>query len=184
MADFYMGQIVPFTGNFAPKNWMLCDGRLLPISQYTALFSILGTTYGGNGTTNFALPDLRGAVAISPGQAPGRSSYSPGQTGGSENVSLTGNQLPAHTHTLTAALTVYVNDGIADVSSPKNALLAQPQSTSIYAPDPDGTTMNSGMLSLNVTVGASGGSQSVPTLMPYLAVNYCICVAGIFPSRN
>src|SRR5262249_45726857 len=172
--------------NFAPKNWLPCDGRLLSIPQNTALFSILGTAYGGNGTTNFALPDLRGAVEVSPGQAPARSMYTLGQTGGAESVQMTVNELAAHTHAVTASVAINANDSRADMNSPKNAVLSQPPETSIYAQDPDGaTTMNGNMVKPTVTLGSSvGSSLPVPTQMPYLAVTYCICVNGIFPSRN
>src|SRR5271166_127685 len=98
MAEPFLGQIILFAGNFAPRGWAFCDGSLLSISQYTALFSILGTTYGGNGTTNFALPDLRGRAAVGFGQAPGLSNYILGEQTGSETVALTGPQMPVHTH--------------------------------------------------------------------------------------
>jgi microcystin-dependent protein len=181
--EFLLGQIVPFAGNYAPKGWLLCNGQLLPISQYTALFSLLGANYGGNGTTNFALPDLRGAVAISPGQAPGRSSYSIGEIGGSESVTMTMNEMPAHTHSLAGTLAINVSPNRGNAQDPTTALLAEPPEA-VYAPDVDASTvMNPGSVTVSLQVGSAGGSQAFPTMMPYLAVNYCICIEGIFPQR-
>jgi len=182
MATFLIGQIVPFAGNFAPKGWLLCDGRLLPISQYSSVFALLGTYYGGNGTTTFALPDLRGAVAISPGQGPGRSNYDLGETGGSEAVTMTINEMPAHTHAVTVAVTVKGSDGTADLLSPKGDVPSSPTEP-IYTSASDGSTMNTKAGSLALTVGPTGSNQAIPTLSPYLAVNYCICIEGIFPQR-
>jgi microcystin-dependent protein len=181
--DFILGQVVPFAGNFAPKGWMLCNGQLLPISQYTALFSLLGVNYGGNGTTNFALPDLRGAVAISPGQGPGRSMYSIGEIGGSESVTITSNEMPTHTHSIAGTLTINVSPNRGNSTDPTTALLAEPPEP-VYAADVDSATvMNPGSVTVSLQVGAAGGTQPFPTMMPYLAVNYCICIEGIFPQR-
>jgi microcystin-dependent protein len=181
--EFLLGQIIPFAGNFAPRNFMPCDGRLLAISSNTALFSLLGTMYGGNGQTNFALPDLRGSTVVSAGQAHSGTTYDIGQTGGSESVTATVNEMPIHTHTVAASATIHANDGRADTSSPAGAALAQTEAT-IYTAEPDGaTTMNAGSIVATVTVGPSGGSQAMPTMSPYLVVNYLICVNGIFPQR-
>lgn len=176
--DDFLGAIKIFAGNFAPKGYAFCNGQILPIAQNTALFSILGTTYGGNGTTTFALPDLRGRAPIHFGQGPGLSSFALGQTGGVENVTLIQTQIPAHTHTLN------VNDA--------NATVHQPAATSVIgAPvDVNGDNVNgftatapNTTLSPNA-VGISGGSQPHENRPPYLAINYIIALQGIYPSRN
>src|SRR3954466_9570757 len=178
--EAYLGLIVGFAGNFNPRGWMLCNGQILAIAQNTALFSILGTTYGGNGVTTFALPDLRGTVAISQGQAPGRGNYALGETGGTENATLNVNQMPMHTH---VAATVVNASARADSESPAGAVPAPFTGTNVYASAPDGsTTMNGGMVA--VTNQPAGGSQPFSILQPFLAIHYIICVEGLFPSRN
>jgi microcystin-dependent protein len=171
MANPFLGEIRIMPYNFAPQGWAFCDGQVLAISQFTALFSLLGTTYGGNGTSNFALPDLRGRVAISSGQGPGLSPYNIGQVGGVENVTLTSNTMPQHSHQVVA------NNGPGDATRPAGAVPAR-TGTSNYASAPDGTAMNAGMLS------AAGGGQPHSNLQPYLVLNFCIAMQGIFPSRN
>jgi microcystin-dependent protein len=180
--DAFIGMIVMFGGNFAPRGWAFCNGQLLSIAQNTALFSILGTTYGGNGQTTFALPNLQGRVAIHPGQSPGTSSYSLGETAGTENVTLTTNQMPMHTHA--ATVTINANEAPqAPLDTPNGAVLAGGSGQSIYAPSPDGATkMNPGMAS--ITVATVGGSQPFSVVQPFQCVNYIICLEGIFPSRN
>ena len=163
-----------FAGNFAPRGWALCQGQILSIAQNTALFSILGTTYGGNGQTTFALPDLRGRVPIQQGDGPGLTPISLGESAGSENVTLTISQMPAHNHLVLAnetATTTDPKDGV-----PSNDSRGTP--VTIYADQPDGTQMNPQMLS---TVG---GSQPFSIQQPYLGLNFIICTEGIFPSRN
>jgi len=169
--DPFLGEIRIFGGNFAPNGWAFCDGSVLSIAQNTALFSLLGTTYGGNGTTTFALPDLRGRVAVGMGQGPGLSSYLEGQTGGAEHATLTAQQMPAHSHTVAATETPSTND-------PKGAVPAKPTDAKIYGAAPGGAAMNSGM------IGLSGGGQPISLLQPYLAVNYIIALQGIYPSRG
>jgi microcystin-dependent protein len=176
MAEPFLGEIRIFGGNFAPNGWALCEGQLLSIAQNTALFSLLGTTYGGNGVNDFALPDLRGRVPVGFGQGPGLSSYAQGQTGGAENQTLTTQQMPAHSHAVQATETPSTSD-------PKGAVPAHPliaaTPASPYGAHPDGnTTMNSGM------IGPTGGGQPVNVVQPYLAVNYIIALQGIYPSRN
>jgi microcystin-dependent protein len=177
-----IGQIVLFAGNFAPRNWAFCNGQILAIAQNTALFSILGTTYGGNGQTTFGLPNLQGRVAIHPGQSPGTSNYLLGETAGTESVTLTVNQMPAHTH----ATTVTINAAeapSAPTDDPKGAVPAGGSGQNIYNATPDrSTTMNAGMAS--VTAGIAGGSQPFSVVQPFQCVNYIICMFGIFPSRN
>lgn len=184
MSDAFIGEIIAFAGNFAPRGWQMCNGQLLPISQFAAVFSLLGTTYGGNGVTNFALPDLRGRVMVHSGQGPGLSPYVPGQTGGAEQVTLLTSQMPAHTHAATLAVAINVNDGRADGTSPNGTTLAQTEANA-YAAAPDGTSkLNAAAVTATATIGSAGNSLPVPTLPPYLCINYIICMEGIFPSRN
>jgi microcystin-dependent protein len=167
----FIGEIRLFGFNFAPVGWAFCDGTLLPISQNTALFSLLGTTYGGDGRTTFALPDLRGRVPISMGTGSGLSPYDIGQQGGAENVTLTVNAVPAHGHNIQA------NDAPASESKPGGGVLAR-TNASTYAAGTDGTTLSPNAIS------SSGGSQPHANLQPFLAINLCIALQGIFPSRN
>jgi microcystin-dependent protein len=177
MSEPFIGQIMMFAGNFAPRGWALCEGQVLSIAQNTALFSILGTTYGGNGQTTFALPDLRGRVPIQPGQGPGLSSYTLGQSAGVENVSLLISNIPAHNHPLEAST------GAGDAPSPQNAVPAvtvdpnTQQPLSSYNTSPN-TTMAA------ASVGFAGGSQPHTNVQPYLCVNFIIALEGIFPSRS
>lgn len=176
--DEYIGIIKIFAGNFAPRGWAFCDGQLLSISQNSALFSILGTTYGGNGQTTFALPDLRGRAPIGSRQGPGLTNYSLGEMGGAEAVTLATTQIPLHSHTLN------VNNGKAGVAVPTT-------SSSIAAPvDINGDAANGFSQTAPNTqispasIGATGGNQPHENMAPYLALNYIICLQGIFPSRN
>jgi microcystin-dependent protein len=174
MATPFIGQISLFAGNFAPRNWAFCNGQLLSIAQNTALFSILGTTYGGNGQTTFALPDLRGRVPIHAGQGPGLSSYTLGQAAGEENHTLIQNEMPAHTHGANA-----VASG-GNQASPASGLPAiESTGTSLdYSSAAANASMSGSM------IGIAGGSQPHNNMQPYLTVNYIIAVQGIFPSRN
>jgi microcystin-dependent protein len=172
MSEPFLGQIMLVPYNFAPRGWAFCNGQILPIAQNTALFSLLGTTYGGNGQTTFALPDLRGCVPISSGQGPGLSNYSLGERGGTETVTLTVNQMPTHNHLVNVNTDNGETGRIADTylsnssETPYNGSLASPG------------TMAPQMIS-NV-----GGNQPFEILQPYLTLNYCIALEGIFPSRN
>lgn len=173
MDEAYIGAVVLFGGNFAPKNWALCQGQLLSIASNTALFSILGTTYGGDGRTTFGIPDLRGRAAVGAGQGPGLSSYVIGEMTGSETVTLLVTQMPAHNHTVAPQ----AKNGAGDDTNPGGAKYMASASTDLYADVP------------NVAMGPStssltGGSQPVSILQPLLCMNYIICVSGIFPSRN
>jgi microcystin-dependent protein len=172
MSNPFLGEIRMFGGNFAPRGWAICNGQLMPISQNTALFSLLGTSYGGNGITTFALPDLRGRVPINQGQAPGLSLYDLGQIGGEENLTLTTAQLPAHNHKFVSA----ANPGL---DSPSGSVLGSPTSgAALYAPSGPTGTMHA---AANASVG---GSQPHPNVMPYLCTSFIIALQGIFPSRN
>jgi microcystin-dependent protein len=181
LMDEYMAIIKLFAGNFAPQGWHYCDGSLLSIAQYSALYSLLGTTYGGDGQTTFALPDLRGRAAVGAGAGPGLQNYTQGQTGGVENVTLTANQLAAHNHTLMASTTA------ANADSPSGAVLAQATATTGGG---DAATMSTYLTGAapntpmaNTSIGASGGNQPHENRPPYLALGYIICVEGVYPSR-
>jgi microcystin-dependent protein len=176
MADSYIGEIRIFACNFPPKNWAQCNGQILSIAQNTALFSILGTTYGGNGQTTFALPNLQGAAPIGQGQGLGLSSYALGQTGGTSTVTLAANQMPSHTHNAVGT------DGSGTAASPANAIWASPsidRDINFYE-GASATTVNMNGAALALL----GGSQAHNNLMPYQAQNFCITLFGIFPARN
>lgn len=170
MADPFVAEIRIFPFNFAPKGWAFCNGQLLPLSQNTALFSLLGTTYGGNGKSNFALPDLQGSVPIHPGQGPGLSLYDLGQTGGSETVTLLESEIPAHNHTLRAV----EDDG--GFLTPVGMFLAA--GNSMYVNGNPNTTMSPQALT------PAGGDQPHNNMMPYLTFNFCIALQGVFPPRG
>jgi len=177
-----IGEIRMFAGTFAPKNWALCNGQLMSIVQNTALFSIIGTIYGGNGQTTFGLPDLRGRFPRGTGQGPGlAANVDIGEVSGTETVTLLTTQMPAHTHTATVA----VNQNPGTSANPVGNFLAGGADATAnpiptYAPAAAGGNLNAG----SVSVGISGNSQPVPHLNPYLGMNFIICLAGIFPSRN
>lgn len=169
----FIGQIAFVPYNFAPKNWAECDGQLLPISQNTALFSLLGTTYGGNGQTNFALPDMRGRRVVDDGQGPGLQNYLVGDNGGQESVTLSTAQLPAHNHTINAVTA----DG--NESSPTGNV---PANTKILDKEYSSATPNTTMK--NTIVGNTGGNQPHENRSPYLVLKCIIALQGVYPSRN
>jgi microcystin-dependent protein len=170
MADPFVAEIRIFPFNFAPKGWAWCDGQLLPLSQNTALFSLLGTTYGGNGKSNFALPDLQGRAPMHPGQGPGLSLHDLGETGGSETVSLLESEMPVHSHTLRAV----EDDG--SFFTPVNMYFAA--GNSMYVSGNPNTTMAPQALS------PAGGDQPHNNMMPYLTFYFCIALQGVFPPRG
>ncbi len=173
MSEPYIGEIRLFGGNFAPAGWAMCDGQLLAISDYDALFALIGTTYGGDGQTTFALPDLRGRVPVHAGSAPGGGSYVIGQAAGSETVTLTTNQLPAHTHTPLAT------SGTGTTANPTGAVFAAVSNQAVYvAGSPADVSMTSSSLT------SAGGSQPHDNTMPSLAITFIIALYGIFPSQN
>lgn len=169
MSEPFIGEIRLFPYNFAPRGWAFCQGQLLSIAQNTALFSLLGTTYGGNGQTTFGLPDLRGRAALSSGQGPGLQPYTLGEQAGVESVTLNSNQMPGHSHPLNAT------SSEADAGRPANTYLA---AGGAYNEKADGTTLAPG------AVGSAGGSQPHENRPPVLVLNYCIALEGIYPSRN
>ncbi len=172
----FLGQLMLVGFNYAPKGWALCNGQLLSIAQNTALFSLLGTTYGGDGMTTFALPDLRGRAPLHFGQGPGLSNYVQGEASGTENVTLLTTQLPAHNHPIMA------NSGTGNTNSPEGAL---PAGFGTSLP-PEGPWTNGGAnttLAANA-VGPSGGSQPHSNMQPFLVLNWIIATEGIYPSRG
>lgn len=168
-----------FGGNFAPRAWALCEGQLLPINQNTALFSILGTIYGGDGRSTFALPDLRGRVPIQHGRGSGLSSYRLGERSGREEVTLNGNQIPSHTHA--ADLKVGVSTNQADTDDPSGAVFGV-GSDDAFREGAANATMDAS--SVSGTIGNTGGNQAHTNIQPYLAINFIICLQGVFPSRS
>jgi microcystin-dependent protein len=173
MSEPFIGQICIYGFNFAPRGWAFCNGQILSIAQNTALFSLLGTTYGGNGQTTFALPNLQSRVPLHFGQGPGLSSYSLGQASGSESVTLTQNSLPPHNHSSTTPATAAEGSSIDPAAG---AVLGA--GTSIYIATAATIQMSPTPTSL------SGGGQPVSIIQPILAINFCIALEGIFPSRN
>jgi microcystin-dependent protein len=175
MADPFVAEIRIFPFNFAPKGWAWCDGQLLPLSQNTALFSLLGTTYGGNGASNFALPDLQGRAPMHPGQGPGLSLHDLGETGGSETVTLLQSEIPAHTHALRADAA-----DPADVQAPQAAVvLARSSGGNAYS------TNTAGLVSMAPeALAPAGGDAPHNNLMPYLTFYFCIALQGVFPPRT
>lgn len=168
MLDAYLGEIRSFAFGYAPRGWEACDGQLLPIQQFQALFSLLGTTYGGNGTTTFALPDLRGRVPIDASPA-----HPQGQSDGEEAQVLTPGQMPAHTHQ-------WMADGdVADSASPSDALAAASTPT-----DPQWSNSTATVAMAAELVGTAGTGAGHANMQPYLVVEYCIAVDGNFPPRN
>jgi microcystin-dependent protein len=171
MSESYIGQLMLVGFQYAPRGWLLCDGKLLSISQFSTLFSLLGTTYGGDGRTTFALPDLRGRVPLGVGMSPGTSFYAQGQVGGVESITLTQSQLPPHTHTVSAS------SDDATTKSPTGALPAATGS-SVYSTGAPDAKMAGSM------IGVAGAGAPIDNRQPYLALNWVICYMGIFPSRN
>jgi microcystin-dependent protein len=173
MADPFVAEIRIFPFNFAPKGWAWCDGQLMPLSQNTALFSLLGTTYGGNGKSNFALPDLQGRAPMHPGQGPGLSLHDLGETGGSETVTLLESEIPAHSHVMTASR----GDGVERI--PAGQLPAAGIGGIVAYATPGGLTQ----LSPN-GLAPAGGDQPHNNLQPYLTFYFSIALQGVFPPRT
>ena len=170
MSQPYIGQIKIFAGTFAPAGWVFCDGRLLAIAENSALFALIGTIYGGDGQVTFGVPDLRGRLALNQGQGPGLSNYVIGQALGSETVTLTQTQLPAHSHSVSG-------NSAAGGTTPNGSTWAV-GSLSAYGPSATLQGMNP------AGVAASGGNQPHSNMMPYLALNYILSLFGIFPPQS
>ena len=181
MDEAFIGSIILFSGNFAPRNWAFCQGQILPINQNQALFAIVGATYGGNGTTTFALPDLRGRAAIGTGTAPGLLPIQLGQSGGQANVTLMSTQIPLHTHTLQGV------NAPATTSTPQNGLLATWNGTTDAGDNVTGHSFATSGIPVPLaptSIGQTGGSQHHNNMQPYLGLNYIICLFGIYPSQG
>jgi len=174
-----IGEIRLFAGNFAPRNWAFCNGQLLAIASNTALFSILGTTYGGNGQTTFALPDLQGRTAIHAG-----GNYSLGEKGGQETVTLISTQIPSHTHVATASGGMQTGTGKGETGNPQGNYIDETTiATDLFKAAGGGAIMKGGE-GITVTNQPAGSSQPHPNMQPYLSTYYIICMYGIYPSRN
>jgi len=167
MAQPYVGEIRMFAGNFAPAGWMFCEGQLLPISEFETLFNLIGTTYGGDGQSTFALPDLRGRIPLHFGNG-----FTLAETGGAEEITLTVSQIPAHSHPLLATA------NIATQSNPSNNVLAQSTLAKMYIADVADTALAAN------SIGPTGGSQPHTNFQPYLCVDFIISLFGIFPSQT
>jgi len=174
MADPFVAEIRIFPFNFAPRGWAFCDGQLLPLSQNTALFSLLGTTYGGNGKSNFALPDLQGRAPMHPGQGPGLSLHDLGETGGSETVTLLESEIPSHAHALRAS------NSVGDVPTPPGGTMARPGNINVYQQN---TTQNLVPMAPEALPPA-GGDQPHNNMQPFLTLSFCIALQGVFPPRG
>jgi microcystin-dependent protein len=171
-----------FAGNFAPKNWAFCAGQTINIASNTALFSILGTAYGGNGTTNFMLPDLRGRTIVGAGTGSGLSTYNIGQKAGSENATMSNNNMPAHMHGVSSQLRISATGNQAGLSNPIGNLYAADQNLeSIYAADGN---VQMAKINANIAMTNTGVGAPFEILRPLLGLNYIICQFGVFPPRN
>jgi microcystin-dependent protein len=179
MADPFVAEIRIYPFNFAPRGWAFCNGQIMPISQNTALFSLLGTTYGGDGKSTFALPDLQGAAPMHPGQGPGLSLRDLGETGGAEFVTLTDAEMPSHAHTLQGFVNPIAPQPGNSVQAAGNALAALSEGAGYVSGGPSPNVANMALQA----VGIAGGSQPHNNMQPYLTLNFCIALQGIFPAR-
>lgn len=171
MSEPFLAEVRMVGFNFAPRGWAFCDGQILPINQNQSLYSLLGTTYGGDGRTSFALPDLRGRVPIHVGQSNGGEEHRLGSKAGEETHTLSGNEMPQHTHPLNASTD---EDGV--ITAADKVLARAPQA--LYSDPPPDTPLQSS------SITDAGGSQAHENMQPFLAVNFCIALQGLFPSRN
>ena len=172
MSEPYVGEIRMFAGSYAPRGWAMCDGQLLQVSQNDALFSLLGTIYGGDGRTTFALPDLRGRLPIHAGQGPGLSNRRLGSRAGAESVTLNVNELPSHSHPMKA------DENLASSPNPAGNVLAQTTTLDLYLETTPDTPL------ANSSITSTGGGRSHTNLMPFLCVSFIIALFGIYPSRQ
>ena len=179
MAEPFLGQISVFGFEFAPVNWQLCKGQTLSVSQFSALFSLLGTRFGGNGTTNFGLPNMQGNVGVGQGQLAGGSNYNLGEIGGASTIAISRPQGPTHSHNLMATVTT------ADKKGPAGNVLAKPE-VPVQTKSITGKLYNANPLdtTLNAPISTIGNGQPHDNLQPFLVLNYCICTVGIMPPRG
>jgi len=174
MADPFVAEIRIFPFNFAPKGWAFCDGQILPLSQNTALFSLLGTTYGGDGKSNFALPNMQANAPMHPGQGPGLSLHDLGETGGSETVSLLESEIPGHSHSMGAQ-----NVPLGSVVTPAGNTLDRPASGNLF------NKANPAVVAMaDMTLAPAGGDQPHNNMQPYLTLSFCIALQGVYPPRT
>jgi len=178
-----LAEVRMFAGNFAPRGWQLCNGQLLPIAQWTAVFALVGTTYGGNGQTTFGMPDFRGRIAVGAqfSQGPGLPSVDLGEMSGTPSVTLLLNNLPFHNHTVTGTVTMQGNNNAGGLNEdPMNRKLA---ATNVFTGNTN-ALVNMAPLTTNLQTGFNGSNQPFNSMPPYTGMNYIICVEGIFPSRD
>lgn len=188
--ESYIGIVIPFSGNFAPDKWMFCDGRQLPIAEYDALFSLIGTTFGGNGVTTFALPDLCGRVAVHAGQDQ-TGNYVPGQVGGNETAFISTNNLPAHSHQLRESIKAQPPcsgaTGTTDKPTGNYPAILNGAAAQYSTAASDTISMGAANISTHTPAAPVVQGQSkepIDTISPFLAMNYIICVAGIYPPHD
>jgi microcystin-dependent protein len=187
MSEPFIAEIKMFGGNFAPRGYAFCNGQLMSIAQNTALFSLLGTTYGGDGQTTFGLPDMRGRSPVQWGTGNGLNPVQIGEAAGAESVTILSSQMPIHNHTATVAGQIHAYGAPGGARGPNgNLLAADSTGDTIYqdgATAPD-VTLAAASLTATATIGTAGGSQPIGIRSPYLAVSFIIALEGIFPSRN
>lgn len=182
MDDVILAEIRLFAGNYAPLGWALCQGQLLPISQYSALFSLIGTYYGGDGRVTFALPDFRSRIPVGLGAGPGLAPYGMGQQGGTQTINLQNEHLPQHTHAITGTVTMMATAAAGDTNTPSNAYPATLADTELYSTTSDNSLL--GNMQYNLAVASTGNSTPVSIIQPVLTLTYIIALSGVFPSRQ
>ena len=178
--DPLMATVIMFAGNFAPRGWAFCDGQILSISAYTALFSLLGTAFGGDGRTTFGLPDLRGRVPINPGNGPALSPYSRGEKGGTETVTLNKQQIPSHNH----SVTLHAESDTATSGNPNGRMFGTPPAAAPIYADLDTGNIDRQFATQTVQQLNVGGGQHHNNIQPYLSIYFIIALQGTYPSRN
>jgi microcystin-dependent protein len=179
-----IAEIRMFAGTFAPNSWAFCQGQILSIASNTAFFSLLGTTYGGNGQTTFGVPDFRGRVPVGAGQGPGLSQYSLGQMGGTESYTIANANFPAHTHPFSGSVAMPGNAATGNADTPGNNYPAGLTGTNMYSTVNNGSGLGNMQLALTAAAAGSASPAPVNNIQPVMGMNYVICMFGIFPSRN
>jgi microcystin-dependent protein len=177
--DGFLGEVKLFAGNFAPQNWVFCQGQTLNINMYTALWSIIGNTYGGDGVRTFMLPDYRGRAPVGFGSGASLTAYALGQQAGTLGNTLTLDQVPAHTHTVNGSVSFMASSHAADSDSPVGNYFASGDGSKKFDVQHDGVTQP-----INITLNNTGSNVPVSNMMPYQAINYIICILGIYPSHS